>query len=156
MALPLEKQLQTLVLLNDELKYRLQLQREAIDRTDTKTTLLTGLIAVGSQVLVANRDRVGAVWLGFSLAAAALAMASGLWSIRLRPYFDVPKADALVAKYGHSSPEHVLAALAGTRVIAVERNSKSHRRRVILWWACLVFLAATVLLATIGFLRGAK
>ncbi len=149
-------QVESLTLINDEVKYRLALQREAIDRTDTKTTILVGFVATAAQVLVANRAKADSFWVGVAVAAYLLAFFAGIAAIRIRKYYDAPNASWLIKRYGRSWPEVVLAALVGTRIEAIKINSSTHRRRVLLWWTCLAFLTVGLLATTTAFLRGAN
>jgi hypothetical protein len=153
-ALPVDAQIETLRLLDEETKYRLSLQREATNRVETKTIVLVGFAATAAQVVAANRSSADRPWMVAALCGYAVAFIAGVWASRVRAYWDAPKVDALAEKYGDVWVEQALAALIGTRVVAVGKNGQSHRRRVRLWWLCLAGLTAGLVLSTIALWRG--
>lgn len=141
-------------LINDEVKYRLSLQREAGDRVDTKTTLLLGFAAAAAQLLVANGAKAHEGLLSGALVAYAGAFGLGMGGIYLLPYYDAPEPRHLVATYANSFVDETLAALIGIRIVAVEKNRLRHQRKTAAWGCCLVFFTVGVFLTTWALLEG--
>ena len=150
----LAERIANLTLINEETKYRLELQREASDRVDTKTTLLLGFAATAAQLVVANRTKMHEGFLAGALLAYAGAFAFGVFGIFLLHYHDAPNPRHLAKHYGAAYIDHTLAALIGTRIAAVEDNRKRHRRKTVFWGYCLIFLAIGLVSTTLALLGG--
>jgi hypothetical protein len=141
--------IETLELLNVELKEKLSRQRDARARIDTKAGVLVGFATVSIQLGLWN------AWSWFLAPAQAAALVSIVFAVsalRVRAYWDAPVPRELVDAYGASSKQDLLGALVGTRLAVYEKNAVIHSRQAKLWTVSLVALVVTMVLLVIGLL----
>jgi len=129
----------TLELANDVIRERLELQRTAIERIETKATLLLGFAAAGIQVLLLRgvHGVPGAV----AITAFALSMATGLGCVAVYEHHYPPEPGRIVDAYLAVSRAHLLDVLVRTRTVAYFRNAKVTRRKRVAWLVTLFLLA---------------
>lgn len=132
----------TLQLINDELSARLDRQRQASGRLDTKLTgLLTLCLAsvpLGLWVDLHWRLAVAMALTG----AAALAALGGLW---VRGLWDAPIPRHLAEHYMEKPQIEVLDRLIGTKVLVFERNAALSARKARLWRVSAVMLGGAAM-----------
>lgn len=117
----------TLALANDLIRERLEAQRTAIERIETKATLLLGFAAVGVQLLVTT-DARGA-WVVVALLAFSGVFVAGIAAIALYEHRFPPDPGRLVASYLHLPRAHVLDVVVRTRAEAFYRNTAHLRSK---------------------------
>jgi hypothetical protein len=78
----MEERVAALVLVNDELKYRLDAQADSAKGIETKAVILVGFAATAVQFVISHNHKP--VWAALASAAYATAFGAGLWAIRLR------------------------------------------------------------------------
>lgn len=141
----------TLELANDLVRERLEAQRTAIERIETKATLLLGFAAVGVQLLVTSGGRSG--WMLAALIAFAGVFIAGVAAIALYEHRFPPDPGRLVAGYLHLPRAHVLDVVVRTRAEAFYRNTAHLRFKRKTWFATLVLLAVAVVLSAVAIWR---
>jgi hypothetical protein len=156
----MEERVAALMLVNDELKHRLDAQADSAKGIETKAVILIGFAATAIQFLVSHNHRP--VWAAFASAAYGIAFATGLWAIRLRHFKAVPEPAFLGAKYEAALAannvairEYLLVSLVGTRVDTFAKNDAKIVTKARSWWLSLFALAAGVVLSVVA-LTGVK
>jgi len=118
---------ETLALLNEELKGRLERQDATAARLDTKLTLVIGFVVAAIPLLLARQiELIAGITAVVALASVFVVALDGL---RPRHWRVVPEPQPLVDEFSGRTPYEVLGALVGTRVVAFERNRKVTRHK---------------------------
>lgn len=127
----LERQVNTLELINDELENRLARQFESDSKVDTKAGVLAGFSATAAQFLATQHTQP--IIAGLAFVGYAVAFAFGTWSLAVSAWRSVPEPRHLVDVYVTKSRAHTLAALVSTKVQACEANVVRRNRKVRHW-----------------------
>jgi hypothetical protein len=132
----MEERVAALVLVNDELKYRLDAQADSAKGIETKAVILVGFAATAVQFVISHNHKP--VWAVLAAAAYAIAFGAGLWAIRLRHFKAVPEPAFLGAKYEAALDantvairEYLLVSLIGTRIDTFAKNDAKVVTKVI-------------------------
>ena len=143
-----EGQSDTWELINGELTSRLARQDQSSSRIETKATLVVGFAATATQFL-ATQHPSNAVLASTAFVAYAASFFSGLGAIMISRYREI-EPRALLDNYAARTKAEVIGRLASVRVLAYEHNAARLRRKAILWWVSLVFLAAGLTLSAVA------
>lgn len=145
----LERQAETLELINAELTARLDRQADSDAKIDTKAVTLIGYAVVAASFLATRHPQ--AILAGFAYGLDAVAVGLSLGAYALARHLDVPSPRALFNRYAARSKPMALAALAAERVRAFEANARRHERKSRLWRASLasLVLGLTLMVASI-------
>lgn len=135
----------SLEVITEELRARLERQNSSGSRVETKATAIAGFAAVAGQFL-ATRD-ANPILAGLAFTAYLISFGAGVWALAVIKYEDVPDPRRLVDEYASKGKAETLAGLAATRVGAFERNAKRHDRKVRWWWVSLAALAVGLVLS---------
>ncbi len=138
----------TLELAEQVVRDRLQAQRTAIERIETKATVLLGFAAAAVQFVL--RSEASGPWLVAGLIFYGLSLLAGLAAIGLYEHRYPPEPGRLVQAYLDLPKAHVLDVLVRSRADAFYENGRHMRRKRIAWQATLVFLVLAVLLSGIA------
>ncbi|QNA75404.1 hypothetical protein C8250_029075 [Streptomyces sp. So13.3] len=140
----LERQVETLDLINNELAARLARQAESGSKIDTKAVLLVGFAATAAQFLASRHAQ--AVLAGLAFGAYAVAFGFGVSAFRVAAYKDV-EPRPMFDRYGRRSKAEALVHLASARVKAFEKNADQHECRAKRWWISLAALTLGLILS---------
>ena len=146
---------ETLRILADVIRDRLVVQRDAIERMETKAVFLLGVAVTAAQFVI-TADGLNPWWQGFALAAYGLSFIYGLVVVAPYRHNYPPEPKVLFEEYHDSSPRAVLNVLAATRAVAFEINVKAARRKTKAWWRTLVLLVVAVALSGVAAVSGSS
>jgi hypothetical protein len=136
---------ETLELINNEVTARLAAQVDSATGIDTKAGVLVGYAGAAASFLATRHAQP--VLAALAYVAFGAAVGFGVWAYAIRKvYGAVPKPRKLFTQYRERPKAEVLAALAATRVLAIERNGTELDLKVKRWWISLGALAAGMVL----------
>jgi hypothetical protein len=131
----LNRQVETLELINNEVTATLAAQYDSAARIDTKAAILVGYAGAAASFLATRHARP--VLAALAYVAFGVAVGFGISAYAVFFYENVPKPRRLFNRYlGRTKPE-TLAALAATRVKVIERNAHRIHQKVKRWWISL-------------------
>lgn len=134
----------TRALLDDELRQRLDVQRTAAERVETKANIVLGFsIAAGQFVL---RSEASSAWLAPSVAAFALSIAASLYVLTVRRHEEI-NPTTLVPDLWNATTAEAHQALIEARLWALEENRGRLRWRRRGWWVSFWSLTLAGILA---------
>src|ERR1700735_3700036 len=140
----LDDQCETLEVISDEIRRRLERQSDGMSKIDTKAVILVGYAAALSSFLVTRHaELVLAIFAYLAFGGAAIA---GISVFAVGGFRDSPAPRTLFEKYLMRPKSDVLAAISATRVAVFEKNVARHRRKAQVWRLSLAALLAGVLL----------
>jgi hypothetical protein len=142
-----EEQLQAISTVNDSIRDRLIVQRDSIERIETKGTLLLGFAIAASQFLLTRFDDTSTGWTVLALVAYGLAFIAGLVAIAPYRHDYPPDPVPFFVNYGNQPPDVVVRTLAASRAVAYVENASRARTKGIAWWFTVALLAAAVALS---------
>lgn len=131
----LSRQAETLELINNEVTARLAAQFDSAAKIDTKAGVLVGYAGAAASFLATRHAQP--VIAALAYVAFGTAVGFGIWAYAVRVYGDVPKPRRLFTGYRARAKAEVLAALAATRVKAIESNGAELDLKVKRWWISL-------------------
>ncbi len=138
----------TLELAERVVRDRLQAQRTAIERIETKATVLLGFAAAAVQFVLRSETSGG--WLIASLVFYGLSLLAGLAAIGLYEHRYPPEPGRLVQAYLDLPKAHVLDVLVRSRAEAFYENGRHMRRKRWAWQATLISLVVAVVLSAVA------
>lgn len=138
----------TLELAEDLLRDRLQAQRTAIERIETKATVLLGFGAAAAQFLLRSEATGG--WLVAGLVFYGLTLVAGLAAIGVYEHQYPPEPGRLVEAYLDLPRAHVLDVLVRSRSEAFYENGRHMGRKRRAWQATLGLLVVAVVLSAVA------
>ena len=141
-----------MALINETNRDRLLVQRDAIERIETKGTILMGFALVALQ-FVFTLDHFD-LWLYAALGAYLVALGAGVVVIVPYRHDYPPDPVAMFDLYASRSVEDALEALAATRAAAFGFNVPRARKKAVAWWVSLAALIGAILLTGISLVRG--
>jgi hypothetical protein len=142
----LERQTETLALINSEIVGRLDRQTDCLNRIDTKAVLVVGY-AIAAVSFLATRH-AQPLLAGLAYAAFAVAAGCGIATLALRNYPDIG-CRRLVTGYAGGSRAVILAALVANRVEDFEYKKSRLKAKARGWWISLAaLLTGTILMVT--------
>ena len=144
----LERQAETLDLINSELTARLDRQADSDAKIDTKAVTLIGYAVVAASFLATRHPQVILASLAYGFYAIAVLLSLSAYA--LARYRDVPDPRALFNRYAARPKSVALVALAAQRVKAFEANARQHERKSSLWRASSVSLLLGVTLMIVS------
>jgi len=135
-------------LVAEAVRLRLDAQRQAAERIETKAAILLGFVATAVPLLATQEGAEN--WLRIpAFVVYGLATIFGVVAIRPYPHWETPLPRPFVAaflKYPQP-PENVSKWLAAARVRTFEDNLPVARQKARCWWLSLLALAVAVLLS---------
>ena len=140
----LDRQGETLELINNEVTAILAAQYDSAARIDTKAAILVGYAGVAASFLATRHSRPVVAALAYVAFGAAAGF--GIWAYGVYFFETVPKPRTLFNKYRKRPKVEALAALAATRVKVIERNSGKIDQKVKRWWISLGLLIVGMVL----------
>jgi hypothetical protein len=145
----LERQVDTLELINTELAARLDRLSDGAAKVDNKAVVLVGYVGAAAAFLATRKPEF--VLAALAYAAFAVAAGFGIWIFAATLYKDTPDPPFFASKFDESKA-NVLARLIITRVDVHEANHKKQTSKVWRWRACLVGWAVGMVLLTASLL----
>lgn len=130
------------------LRDRLNVQRTAIERIETKATVLLGFAAAAGQFVLSS-DATG-WWLWSSLALYGASIMSGVLAIGIYEHSYPPEPRRLVHAYLDVPKVQLLDVLARTRADAFYENAGHMRTKRRAWIATLILLILAVVCSTVA------
>jgi hypothetical protein len=141
----LTRHAETLELINNEVTARLAAQVDSAASIDTKAGILVGYAGAAASFLATRHAQPVLAALAYIAFGAAAGF--GIWAYAIRKvYGAVPKPRRLFTEYRARPKAEVLAALAATRVKAIESNGTELDLKVKRWWISLGTLSAGMVL----------
>ncbi len=149
----LNRQSETLELINDEVTAKLAAQFDSATKIDTKAAVLVGYAGAAASFLATRHAQPIVAALAYVAFGGAAGF--GIWAYAVSFYGDVPKPRTLFTKYRARTKAEALAALAATRVKAIESNTPKLDQKVKRWWISLGALAVgmTLMISAIASIR---
>ena len=139
-----ERQVETLDLINTELSASHDRQFDALDKIDAKVVVIVGYVAAAGVFLATRHAQP--VLEGLAYLAFLVALGFGVRAYAIRNYKDIDPV-ALVLKYSPVTRAQTLAALAAKRARNFSYNQKLHKAKADNWTRCLIaLLTGTVLM----------
>ncbi|MBK5222032.1 MAG: hypothetical protein JJE52_03975 [Acidimicrobiia bacterium] len=127
-------------LVNDETRYRLDVQRSSIDQVATKASFVAGVAVTLLTFLAAANGET--LWKWLALLAFALTAACSLNALRLRKWREVPEPRPTADHAWQHSEEEVLVELLNSRISAFAINETRRAMVHRWWWLSVASLAA--------------
>jgi hypothetical protein len=140
----LDRQGETLELINNEVTAILAAQYDSAARIDTKAAILVGYAGAAASFLATRHSRPVVAALAYVAFGAAVGF--GIWAYGVYFYETVPRPRTLFTKYRKRTKAETLAALAATRVKAIESNVGRIDQKVKRWWISLGILIVAMAL----------
>jgi hypothetical protein len=140
----LDRQSETLELINNEVTAILAAQYDSAARIDTKAAIIVGYAGVAASFLATRHSRPVVAALAYVAFGAAVGF--GIWTYGVYFFETVPKPRALFNRYRKRTKTETLAALAATRVKVIERNADRIDQKVKRWWISLGILTVGMVL----------
>jgi hypothetical protein len=140
----LNRQAETLELINNEVTATLATQFNSAAKIDTKAAVLVGYAGAAASFLATRHAQPVVAALAYVAFGAAASF--GIWAYAVSFYGDVPKPRTLFTRYRARAKAEVLVALAATRVKVIESNVSKLDQKVKRWWISLGTLAAGMVL----------
>jgi hypothetical protein len=144
-----ERQADTLSLINIELTSCLDRQRDAITRIDNKAVLVIGYVLAVASFLATKKAEP--ILTGLAYGAFAAAAGFGISAVAVRNYQDI-EPRPLFNDYAGKSHAETLAVMAAIRVKHFEFNRDRLKSKVRQWWISLIALLGGTLLMIVGIL----
>jgi hypothetical protein len=149
-ALTTRQQAATFRLINETVRDRLVAQRDAIDRIETKGTVLLGFSIAAAQLYVTQSVSISELRI-VCLVAFGLAVVFGLFVVRPYEHRYPPEPSDFYGGF-LDTPAHIVEKwLAGARTIAFEANVPLAKRKERFYWLMLAALLAAALLSILSF-----
>jgi hypothetical protein len=140
----LDRQSETLELINNEVTAILAAQYDSAARIDTKAAILVGYAGAAASFLATRHSRPVIAALAYVAFGAAVGF--GIWAYGVYFFEIVPKPRALFNRYRKRTKAEALAALAATRVKVIESNAGKIDQKVKRWWISLGLLTVGMVL----------
>jgi hypothetical protein len=140
----LDRQGETLELINNEVTAILAAQYDSAARIDTKAAILVGYAGAAASFLATRHSRPVVAALAYVAFGAAVGF--GIWAYGVYFYETVSRPRTLFTKYRKRTKAETLAALAATRVKAIESNVGRIDQKVKRWWISLGILIVAMAL----------
>ena len=148
-ALTTRQQAATFRLINETMRDRLVSQRDAIDRIETKGTVLLGFSIAAAQLYVAQSVEISELRVA-AFVAFGLATAFGLFVVRPYEHRYPPEPTDFYAAF-IDEPAHIVEKwLASSRADAFEANVPLAKRKERFYWFMLATLVAAALLSILS------
>jgi hypothetical protein len=146
----LSSHIETLELINNEIRDSLARLSDADARVDTKAIVLVGYAGGVAAFLATRHAQV--VFAGLAFTAFGLSAICGILSYAFRKPDDAPYPRSLLNRYMTRPRADTLVAIAATRARVYENNKKKLTEKVRIWRAGLAILAAGIILMIISIL----
>jgi len=155
-----ERQAETLALINSELASRLDRQADSLAKIDNKAVVVIGYALAATTFLATRHAQPALTALAYALFAVAIGF--GIMVIAVRNYQDIEPRPLFVG-YAPRSMAATLAAVAAKRVKHFEFNRGRLNKKAWQWWTSLIALVvgttlmvAAILVQTSGHDHGAR
>lgn len=147
------EQVETWDLLNAEMRHRLDVQRAAAERLETKAAIVLGAALTAVQFVA--KERVRSYWLVVAVIAYCTAISAALCAVLPRAFDEVGPRSMLVGLWlfprGRAAAE-----LANNRYVAYQANARRHGRRVDCVRVAIVALIAGAIMSVVHLTEGAR
>lgn len=144
---------ETWELLNEEMRQRLDVQRGAAARLETKAAVVIGAALTAVQFVA--KEPVRSYWLPAAVVAYATAMGAGLFAVLPRAFDEIGPRSMLVGLWlfprGRAAAE-----LANNRYVAYQANARRHGRRVDCVRVAIVALIAGGIMSVVHLTEGVR
>ncbi len=147
------EQPETWDLLNEELRHRLDVQRAAAQRLETKATVIIGAALAGVQFIAKEPFR--SYWLPLAVGSYLAAIGAGLLAVLPQVFHETGPRPMLIGLWLYPRGR-AAAELANNRLAAYEMNVKRHGRRVAAVRVSVVALVLAAILSVAHLTQGAR
>lgn len=145
------EQVATWELLNDEMRDRLDVQRGAAERLETKAAIVTGAALTAVQFVA--KEPVTSYWLPAAVLAYCAAMGAAFFAVVPRAFDEIGPRSMLVGLWLYPRGR-AAAELANNRFVAYQANAKRHGMRVDCVRVAIVALMAGATLSVVHLTQG--